>query len=68
MQDKLELLLTNPGMYSQKGSTKNFMENFMDEFLSMQWLVNQFAARVITEDYRQHHHEIRAYSFLSNSM
>jgi hypothetical protein len=55
-------------MYSQKGSTKNFMENFMDEFLSMQWLVNQFAARVITEDYRQHHHEIRAYSFLSNSM
>ena len=62
--EKLELILIDPGKPWQNGKNESFNGKFRDECLSMEWFRHRMEAKVVIEDWRIHYNNIRPHSSL----
>lgn len=58
------MALSQPGKPWQNGTDENFNGKFRDECLSMEYFRNRLEARVVIEQCRRHHNEVRPHSAL----
>jgi putative transposase len=54
----------DPGKSWQNGSNESFNGKLRDECLSMQWFKNRLDAKILIEQFRREHNEIRPHSSL----
>lgn len=62
--EKLELMLIEPGKPWQNGTNESFNGKFRDECLSAEWFRNRLEAKVVIEDWRMHYNHERPHSSL----
>src|SRR6185312_3291304 len=63
-QSNIDTAHIDPGKPWQNGSNESFNGKFRDECLSMEWFRNRIDAKIVIEQYRRHHNEVRPHSSL----
>jgi putative transposase len=62
----IDTALIDPGKPWQNGTNESFNGKLPDECLSVQWFKNRIDARILIEQYRREHNEVRPHSSLAN--
>lgn len=62
--EKLNLLLIEPGKPWQNGTNESFNGKFRDECLASEWFRNRLEAKIVIEDWRKHYNYERPHSSL----
>lgn len=63
-EQKLGLMLIEPGKPWQNGKNESFNGKFRDECLAMEWFRNRIEAKVVIEQWRQQYNAVRPHSSL----